>query len=143
MVLRKAVKSKTLGYFSIYLLICLFLHQQGTNPGPCRANAIPSGTHSWVLKTFKLKCLEGIFLLVFFSSIPSHFLKNYWLFYLFTLQMLPLFPVSSLKTSYPTPPTPVSKTVLSHPLTHSCLPNLAFPYIGASSLHRTKGLPSH
>jgi hypothetical protein len=30
-----------------------------------------------------------------------------------------------------------------HPPTHSCLTALAFPYAGASSLHRTKGLPSH
>ena len=29
------------------------------------------------------------------------------------------------------------------PTTHSCLPALAFPYIGASSLYRTKGLSSH
>jgi hypothetical protein len=29
-----------------------------------------------------------------------------------------------------------------HPLTHSCLPAMAFPYTGASSLQRTKGLSS-
>jgi hypothetical protein len=29
------------------------------------------------------------------------------------------------------------------PLTHSCLTALASPYAGASSLHRTNGLPSH
>jgi hypothetical protein len=33
--------------------------------------------------------------------------------------------------------------VLSHPPTYSCLPSLAFPYTGALSLHRTKGLSSH
>ena len=36
-----------------------------------------------------------------------------------------------------------SMRVLLHPLTHSCLTTLASPYAGASSLHRTKGLPSH
>ena len=36
-----------------------------------------------------------------------------------------------------------SMRVLLHPLTHSCLTALASPYAGASSLHRTKGLPSH
>jgi hypothetical protein len=30
-----------------------------------------------------------------------------------------------------------------HPPIHSCLTSLAFPYTGASSLHRTNGLPSH
>jgi hypothetical protein len=45
------------------------------------------------------------------------------------------------------------RNLLSYPLspcfsegaplpTHSCLPTLAFPYTGASSLHRTKGLSS-
>jgi hypothetical protein len=33
--------------------------------------------------------------------------------------------------------------VFPHPTTHSCLPALAFPYTGASSLHRTKGLSSY
>jgi hypothetical protein len=28
-------------------------------------------------------------------------------------------------------------------LTHSCLPDLTFPFTGASDIHRTKGLSSH
>ena len=36
-----------------------------------------------------------------------------------------------------------SMRVLLLPLTHSCLIPLASPYTGASSLHRTKDLPSH
>jgi hypothetical protein len=36
-----------------------------------------------------------------------------------------------------------SMRVLLHPLIHTCLSALEFPYAEASSLHRTKGLPSH
>ena len=57
--------------------------------------------------------------------------------------MLSLFPVSPLQIPYSIPPYPASMRVLSHPLTHSCPTALAFLYTGASSLHRTKGLPSH
>jgi hypothetical protein len=41
--------------------------------------------------------------------------------------------------SYRTPPLTFMR-VLSNLLIYSCLPALAFPYTGASSLHRTKGL---
>ena len=56
-----------------------------------------------------------------------------------------LFPflVSPLQTPYPIPTYPASVRVLPHPPTHFCLTALAFPYAGASSLHRTKGLSSH
>ena len=57
--------------------------------------------------------------------------------------MLSPFLVSPLKTPYLVSPTPDSLRMLPYPPTHSCLNTLAFPYIGASILHRTKGLPSH
>ena len=57
--------------------------------------------------------------------------------------MLSSFPVSSLETPCPTPHPAASMRVFPHPLTHSQLPTLAFPYNGASSLHRTKGLSLH
>jgi hypothetical protein len=38
----------------------------------------------------------------------------------------------------PSPPTASMSVFLHHP--HSCFTDLAFPYAGASSLHRTKGL---
>jgi hypothetical protein len=38
------------------------------------------------------------------------------------------------------PPPPSSVRVFPHLSTYSYLPTLAFPYTGASSLHRTKGL---
>jgi len=41
------------------------------------------------------------------------------------------------------PLTPASMKVLPQPPTHSCFTASAFSYTGASSLHRTKGLPSH
>jgi len=37
---------------------------------------------------------------------------------------------------------PASMRVLPHPLTHFYLPDLALPYIGLLTLHRTKGFPS-
>ena len=57
--------------------------------------------------------------------------------------MLSSFPVSPPETPYPIPLPPASKRLLPQPPTHSCLPTLAFPYTGASSLHGTKGLSSH
>ena len=51
--------------------------------------------------------------------------------------MLSPFLVSPLKTAYPLPPPP------AHQPTHSSFLVLAFPYTGASSLHRTKGLYFH
>jgi hypothetical protein len=59
--------------------------------------------------------------------------------------MIPSFPVSSPQTPNPFSLSPLPFTslrVFLHPLTHSCLTALAPPYIGTSSLHRTKGLPS-
>jgi hypothetical protein len=58
------------------------------------------------------------------------------MFSLFTFQMLFPFLVSPLKTPIP------SSSPWSLP-THSCSPDLAFPYNGTSSLHRIKGLSSH
>jgi hypothetical protein len=51
------------------------------------------------------------------------------------------FPVL-LEIPYPLLP-PASMRVVPHLPTHSCLNTLAFPYTGASSLHRMKGLSSH
>jgi hypothetical protein len=65
----------------------------------------------------------------------------YWIFYLFTFQMLSPFSVTTLQNTYPITPYPASMWVLPHPLTHSCLTALAFLYTDASSLQRTKGLP--
>ena len=57
--------------------------------------------------------------------------------------MLSPFPVFSLQTPYPIPFYPASMRVLPNPPTHSSLTTLAVLYSKASSLHRTKGLPSH
>ena len=51
--------------------------------------------------------------------------------------MLSSFLVSPLKTPYSLPHPP------AHQPTYSCFLALAFPYTGAWSLHRTKGLSSH
>ena len=54
--------------------------------------------------------------------------------------MLSPSPVSPLETPYSKLPTSASMRVLPP---HSHLATLAFPYTGASSLHRTKGLSFH
>ena len=54
--------------------------------------------------------------------------------------MLSPFLVSPLETPYPNLSATASMRVLPHPPTHSHLPTLAFPSIGALSLHRTKDL---
>jgi hypothetical protein len=57
--------------------------------------------------------------------------------------MLSPFPVSPPESPYPIPCLPATMGVFPHPPIHPHLPALAFPYTGASSLHRTKGLFSH
>ena len=58
--------------------------------------------------------------------------------------MLSLFLASPLKTSHPIPfPLPFAfKRVLPHPSTHASLTHLVAHYTGATSLQRTKDLPS-
>ena len=57
--------------------------------------------------------------------------------------MLSPFLVSPLQIPYSILLSPASMRVLPHPPTNSHLIILAFPYAGASSLQRTKGLFSH
>ena len=61
--------------------------------------------------------------ILFFNSVYF-----YYIFSLFTFQMLSAFLVSSLKIPYPLPTPP------AHQPTHSCFLALAFPYTGAWSL---------
>ena len=71
----------------------------------------------------------------------------YWLFYLFTSQMLSSFLVSPLQTPYPIPSPPLLLWgwVPLHPFIHHLftLTTVAFTYTGTSSLRRTKGLLSY
>ena len=58
------------------------------------------------------------------------------IFFIYSLNIIPFLGFSSENPlSQPLPP--------AHQSTQSCFPVLAFPYTGASSLHRTKGLFSH
>jgi hypothetical protein len=66
----------------------------------------------------------------------SFFLFVYWIFSLFTFQMLFPFLVSPPKNTLLISPPPSP----DHQPTHSCFLALAFPHTGAQSLHRTKGL---
>jgi hypothetical protein len=56
--------------------------------------------------------------------------------------MLSPFPVSPPQALYLLLLPPVSMWVLPHPSTYSCLSGLVFSYLGSSSIHRTKKLPS-
>ena len=51
------------------------------------------------------------------------------------------FPTHPLETHYAIQPPPTSMMVFTDSDTHSCLPALAFPYTGGSSLHWSKGPP--
>jgi hypothetical protein len=75
----------------------------------------------------------------FFSFFLISFFSFYWIFSLFTFQVLSSFHVSPPQTPYPIPPPPASMRV--H--THSHLPAPAFPYTGASNTLRPKGHSSH
>ena len=67
------------------------------------------------------------------------FFKNFFLFiYISNVNPFPGFPSAT-----PYPNLLSSMRLLPHPPTHSHLTALAFPYTGALSLHRTKGLPSY
>jgi hypothetical protein len=66
-------------------------------------------------------------------------------FLLVTLFNFKCYPLSRFLLWNPPIPTPLPASMRVLPLlpTHSHLPDLAFPYTGASSLHRTNNLPSH
>jgi hypothetical protein len=86
-------------------------------------------------------CYDGMPAVCIFLSF---FFFSYWLSYLFTSQILSTFP----GLPYIMPPVPfpfpfASKRVFVHPPTHSCLTARVSLYAGISSLHKTKGLPSH
>jgi len=75
-------------------------------------------------------------------SFSSSFSLFYWIFSLFTFQMLSPFQVSPSETPYPNPSPPASVRVLSpHPSTLSLILTLAFLYTRSSSLHRPKSSP--
>jgi hypothetical protein len=63
------------------------------------------------------------------------FLLN--IFFIYISNVIP-FPITPSKLPIPSP-----LYEGAPPFIHSHLPALAFPYTGASSLHRTKGLSSH
>jgi hypothetical protein len=68
------------------------------------------------------------------------FLIGYFLYLHFKCYPLSQFPPGN---PYPILPPPASMRMFPYPYTHSCLPTLTFPYTGASSIHRTKGLSSY
>jgi hypothetical protein len=74
----------------------------------------------------------------YFKMYLFHF---YWLFYLFTLQLLSPFLVPPPQAPHPLLP-PISRRVLPHLPTQSCLSGLAFPYFRSSCFQRIKGLLS-
>jgi hypothetical protein len=75
----------------------------------------------------------------------SHFIYYFIEYFIFSIYISNVihFPIPRSGNPLSNPPTPASIRVFPHPPTHSQLPALAFPYTGASSLHRIKGLSSH
>jgi len=83
--------------------------------------------------------------MLLFNQFLIYFL-NYFIGFLLFIYISNVIPLPDFPSSNPLsyPPFPHASTrVLPYPLTPSHLIALAFPYAGASSLHRTKGLPSH
>jgi hypothetical protein len=64
------------------------------------------------------------------------------IFFIYISNFIP-FTASLPGTLYPISPPSASVRVFPHLPTHYYLPALAFPYTGALSLHRTKGISSH
>ena len=98
----------------------------------------------WSLKisaTFFSVLLFSCFLVDDLIAFLFFFLN--WIFYLFTFQMLFPFPISPSETFYPIPSPPTSMRVYPLPTQPLPLPHPQFPYIGALSLHWTKGFSSH
>jgi hypothetical protein len=73
-----------------------------------------------------------------FSIEVLFFLFFYWIFSLFTFQMLSPLQVSPPETPHSIPPPPTSMRVLPHPPTHSCN-----PLHWGIEHHRTKSCSSH
>ena len=78
-----------------------------------------------------------LFLFLFSFSLLISFFDLFFIRYFIYISNVNPFFVSPPKMSYSIPPSP------AHQPTHSCFVVLAFPYTGASILHRTKGLSSH
>jgi hypothetical protein len=88
---------------------------------------------------------SGCFSVQNISNLNILYYYFYWIFSLFTFQMLFPFLISALHPRSPLSHSlpPASKRVFLHPPTYSHLPSFTFPYTRALSLHRTKGLFSH
>ena len=65
------------------------------------------------------------------------------LIYISNVSLLLGFPLTNLLSHPPNPCFYKGAPLPTHPSTQSRLSALAFPYAGSSSLHRTKGFPSH
>jgi hypothetical protein len=111
---------------------------------------ILSGNMSFLFAPFKdiqipKQAADLAYSLTTFIISSFQYFSFYWLFYLFSYQMLYSFPDPppyAPYSLYSVPP--ASMRLLSNPLAHSCLiTTLAFPYTWSLSLHRTKGLPSY
>jgi hypothetical protein len=98
---------------------------------------------TWVLGNELSSSARAVFcqLLSHLSSPTNEILFSFFLGYFIYLHFK-CYPFSGFPSGnpYPIPLPPASIRV---PPIHSHLPVLAFPYTGASSLHRNKGLPSH
>jgi F0F1-type ATP synthase membrane subunit a len=104
-------------------------------------------THTHIHKTYLLILIEEVKKKIrdkIHQNIKNIFLKNFVLVILFiyisNVILLPSFPSAN---PYPFPPPPYFCGVLTYPIPTSTSLQLYFPYAEASSLHRTKVLPSN
>jgi hypothetical protein len=85
-------------------------------------------------RSYALRGLHGSSLPKLLSVLNTLSLLDIFFIYISNVIPFPRFP---LQNPYPIPPPP------SHQPTHFHFPALAFPYTGASSLHKAKGVSSH
>jgi hypothetical protein len=92
--------------------------------------------------SFPFLSFPFLFFSFLFSSFPflSFFIVIGYFNY---ISMLTPFQVFPLQAPYSIHPPPSSIRLFTHPPTHSHITALASLYAGASSFHKTKGLPSH
>ena len=104
-------------------------------------------TASYIISTTKTRRAEQGGTNFYFILLPMNlcfiFLFNIFIRYFRYILNATPFLVSPPKISSSFPPSPTSMSVFPPSPTHSHLSTLKFPYTGASSLHRTKGIPSH
>jgi hypothetical protein len=136
-----AVKTILFRHLIIYMYRSLFLQEHALS-SDCGVTPWPMNTVSLLFFSISLIMFSAHKINATRILVPDHLLfiyLFYWLFYLFTFQMLSPGRITSPVIVIPPP---ASMRVLPHPPIHSHLTVLAFTYTAVLSLHRMKGIPS-